>query len=121
MGMTTQKRPSGVRVMPGFRSSESPRVPPIPRASARYFGLNEITGGVPWTSTGTVMRAMVVPPPSACVRVRWPGLSMLSRTLSARPFWERSHLQTASCRSTGFLREELLSRLAVELVQLAAV
>ena len=45
IGITTQKRPSGVRIMPGFISSESPRVPPIPRASARYFGLNEMTGG----------------------------------------------------------------------------
>jgi hypothetical protein len=40
------------------------------------------------------------------VRVRRPGLSALSRKLSARPLWERNHLEPASRRSSVLWKKD---------------
>jgi len=71
-GMMRQNLPLGWRQTPGVRPSLRHRVEPISRASARMRGLNAMTGGLPWISTGT--RNTAVPLDSVLwVSVSWPG------------------------------------------------
>ena len=55
------------------------RVGPISRAAARYIGSNAITGGMPWTVTGTWMVADF-PSLSTHFSVSGPGRPQLKRT-----------------------------------------